>query len=407
MASNLVMKGFSTEGDKVISLQQLKYRNLYKPLYILITFVILSITPQLLASAYLCSSVLKFSSSSLHLLENSATLQNPFLFENKYVSQELETAILEISELTPLEKAQLNLQDHRNPTSTAMTAIDYLLLGLYDKTSWLKFIRSEFSQPQFNYQLWWNRGFLFDSMPSELLQEIKILTESYLNEANTKQRAKKANRILTFLRLYLTRPELALQKGLEERFDLNQLLERYFSQASQQPSHYKNSTAINYKQFGKLTYTLGVFFNKPEYHKTHPLVYWFGSIPNGMGRSESDLDFASEYNMSLKQESDFKNHITTTQDTIKIAPEDNITMHAISYSKETLMLASPINIAFKKGITYLVIREVVPPQQKLIAFDPSISLFSKNHIKLVHYPVIVDEAGNWSYDTQTPIWIKD
>lgn len=373
----------------------------------LIAFAILAMTPRLMASAYLCSSVLKFSSSTLQLFENSTMLQVPFLFENKYVSQELETALLEISELTPREKAQLNLQEHRDPTSTVMTAIDYLLLGLYDRSSWLKFIRFEFSQPQFNYQLWWSRGFLFESMPPHLLQEIKIITESYLNEANTKQRAKKANRILTFLRLYLIRPELALQKGLEERVDLNQLLEMYFAQASRQPSHYKNSTAINYKQFGKLTFTLSGFFNRPEYHKTNPVVYWFGSIPNGMGRPESDLDFASDLNMNLKQENDFKNHIAKTQETIKLAPEDNITMHAISYSKETLMLASPINVAFKQGITYLVIREIIPPQQPLITFDPSISLFSKFRIRLVHYPVIVDEAGNWSYDTQTPIWIEE
>lgn len=370
---------------------------------------ILSIPSTLFAVVPLCSAVLSISEVSYKVLADPNLSKTKIQFSDRTIHKPLEVTVSEISDLTDREREYFKQEFINNEKNKPdfFSAEDFLLLALYHKPTWLKFLKIEFENALLVSPVWWSRGYFFTRMPNELLQDLQRVLNTTIRETAGTSRAKKANRILTMLKIYLERPEIIFHNKVEERSDLNLLFEEYFKSAAVQQSHYANSRSVNSQEFGQLTYNLNELFKSEEFKLNHPLVYWFGSIPNGRGKANSDFDFASDANFSVQQEKLFKDFLSTKQKIISVPADQESSVHSISFTIKNLFFLSPISIAFRGGRIFLVIREIITPDSMFISYNPAVTQFSDYKIRLWHYPVHVSADGKWSYDRTVPVWIED
>jgi hypothetical protein len=405
------------------ALLNLKYSSLVrivvKSIFAMTFYGILSIPSTLFAESPLCSAVLSISEVSYKVLAAQNLAKTKIQFSDRTISKPLEIAVKELSELNGSERNYFKQEllskkinadffnGNEKNNSDLFNAEDFLLLALYNKSTWLKLLNIEFENALSVSPIWWNRGYLFTRMPKELLQDLQVFLNTTIKETAGTARAKKANRILTMLKIYLERPEIVFQNKVEARSELNLLLEDYFKTVAQQQSHYANSKSINAQEFGELTYNLNELFKSEEFKLNHPLVYWFGSIPNGRGSVNSDFDFASDANFSAQQEKLFKDFMNAKQKIVSIPADQESSVHSISFTIRNLFFLSPISIAFRSGRIFLVIREIITPDSVFISYNPAVTQFSEYKIRLWHYPVHVSADGKWSYDRTVPVWIED
>lgn len=370
----------------------------------------LSIFSSVAMSAMLCSTVPLLSDSTLKFLNNTKLNKIEVNVDSKQVDPKLEFAFKELTELNEQERAAIikDLQAFGEDHFGAFSALDFLKLALYHKPSWLKLFQNEFREDHlFTAPVWWSRGFVFAHMPSEFLIQVREILDKILNLYLNTSIAKKANRILTLIRIYLQRPEIALHKKIENKEPLHSLLDIFFKSEALGPSHYEPGHSITATEFGILTHQLNELLKNPPFRGRQSLVYWFGSIPNGRGHAKSDFDFAGTNGFTNDQLALLRSNLKAKQSFVEIQDDQDFTVHELKFSLSNLLFLSPISVAFNQGRIFLVVRELIAPETPMLTYNSQVTILEFHHVRLWHYPVHVTAEGHWSFDESVPVWIEE
>jgi hypothetical protein len=277
---------------------------------------------------------------------------------------------------------------------------DYFLLHLHDEQAWLGYIKEIFFNDQFVSFAWWYRGHLFETMPHETKEKIvDYLTRYIKNSDNPFEERKTAYRIFTFIKNYQERPEDKVLKGLKQKQDVNTVLKDYFQRSANDPSPYGEISRLTPQHLGKISVILRDYFTQSEKISDHQKVYFMGSIPNGKGRMESDVDLSMDKKLTDKEVNDLYNLIKERNVGFNPPVHQPFDMKPSNGQSLQIMYISPISVAIIDGEISLVIRQISTPKEPARETNNGEVLLKPFDIVLWHFPVEIDSEGHWSYDT--------
>jgi hypothetical protein len=369
-------------------------------LFNLVLVSLLSFLSPISFAASLCSAIPVLSENTFKVIDDRHLNKLQFDINAKNINPNVEKAFQELTQLDPQEREALTkdlllfADDHFGE----FTVNDFLLLGSYYKFSWSKLFQNEIRVDHFfNSSVWWTRGYLFSRMPQELNVQVREILLQILSLYRNTPLGKKANRVLSFLHQYLDRPEMAFQSNLEKRLPLQNLFEDYFTSEAKQPSHYSSSNPISAQEFGKLVYRFNELLNNDSMQQAPSVVYWFGSVPNGRGKLESDFDLAADLAFDADQIKHLQKTFNNKQD---------YSVQGIKHTIASLLFLSPLSITFNKGHIFLVVRELISNEQPVHFYNSNLTVLETPQLRMWHYPVKVTSEGKWSYDESVPVWIE-
>lgn len=276
---------------------------------------------------------------------------------------------------------------------------DYFLLHLHDEQAWLSYVKEIFFNDQFVSFAWWYRGHLFDTMPIPTkLKIVDYLTQYIKNPENPFEERKTAYRVFTFIKNYNERPEDQVLRALKEKQDVNLVLANYFNRSANDPSPYGEISRLTPKHLGKISVILRDYFTKSEKITNHQKVYFMGSIPNGKGRMESDVDLSMDTKLTEKEVKELYELIKERNVDFNPPIHQPFDMKPSNGQSLQIMYISPISVAIIEGEISLVVRQISTPKEPVRELQDGGVLLKPFDIVLWHFPVEVDSEGNWSYD---------
>lgn len=370
-------------------------------------FVLLTKSSMVLAGGSACQKSLNTSEFVLDLSDHF--LQEHFKFEPRFSKEKVERTLRYLVSLSPDEQSRIGtMLREKDFTDLSGTVAETLLLGVYDRQAWRDYLQKEIGNIVNNTPQWWNRGYLFENMPATLQRMLLEDLRTEIKEASSRERAKRASRILTSLRIIFERPDLELLHGIRNNPDLHVEIEKYFSRFQNEVSHYRNDSPITVANWVRLIQVLHRHFQTSKNFQNLDPVYWFGSIPNGRGKKSSDFDFSSQFNFSVKQTEELTSYLL--REAKGIISGDTVSgfdMKTVEYMAGNLLFMSPLSVLFEKDKLYLVVRELEPPDQPWdSAFGDAIS-FRRLKVRLHHFPIEIDESGRLHLLKSLPEFIKD